>query len=140
MRKIFPTAVVLIAFIFGSCSDLQSQESSTVLPATEFAAKIKEVPDAVIVDVRTSEEYFTGHLPNAKNFDWQGAQFDKQINSLDKSKPVFVYCHSGKRSKAAASSMRKQGFKRVYELDGGIIEWKVANFPENEDNAVVPVH
>ena len=128
MKRIFLASIVLLAFLLGSCSDLMSQEAGTTLPAVEFAAKIKEAADPVIVDVRTPEEYSNGHLPNAKNFDWQGDQFDKQITLLDKSTPVFVYCHSGKRSSAAASRMRTEGFEKVYELDGGISKWEAAHF------------
>jgi thioredoxin 1 len=131
-------AVALMAFILGSCSDLKSQEARATLPAIEFAAKIKEIPDAVIVDVRTPEEFSNGHLHNAKNFDWQGDQFDKQISSLDKSKSVFIYCHSGNRSRSAASNMRVSGFKKVYELEGGIIKWEAAHFPVTKTNSITP--
>jgi thioredoxin 1 len=130
MRRIFSLGVLLLTLIFGACADSQSQEPGMTLPAKEFAKKIDEPPGATIVDVRTAEEFSGGHLPNAKNFDWQGDLFAKQISSLDKSKPVFIYCHSGNRSRSAAKSMRAQGFKKVYELEGGITKWQAADLPE----------
>ena len=102
----------------------------------EFAEKLKEMPTATIIDVRTIDEFSKGHLANALNYDWNEIEFDKQISSLDKSKPVFVYCLSGGRSSSAASKMRSEGFKTVYELDGGIMKWRSANLPETTDITV----
>lgn len=122
---------VLTAAFFG-CSNGKSQ-SNTSLTATEFAEKAKETPNAVIVDVRTPDEFSKGHLPNALNIDWKGADFDGQTAKLDKSTPVFVYCMSGSRSASAADKMRTDGFKEVYELNGGIMKWREANLPETTE-------
>lgn len=120
--------------LFSGCSNGQTNsENKTTLSAIEFADMIKELPTAPILDVRTPEEFKEGHLENAFNYDWKSHLFEKQIAGLDKSKPVFVYCLSGRRSAAAASKMREDGFKIVYELDGGITEWRAANFPETTD-------
>ncbi len=73
-------------------------------------------------------------MANAKNIDWNGDDFAKQIALLDKSKPVFVYCLSGGRSSAAAKQMRSDGFNEVYELNGGIMKWRGANLPEVTGN------
>jgi len=131
------TSIALIALFITSCSNGQTQSTKTKLSATEFADKIKELPGAPIVDVRTPDEFSKGHLSYALNYDWNGNEFDKQIAQLDKSKPVFVYCLSGGRSGAAANKMRADGFKQVYEMDGGIMKWRAANLPETADNAVI---
>ena len=135
MRNFF--SIILAAILFNSCSNGQTQGTKTNLSATEFADKIKELPTATIIDVRTPDEFSKGHLANANNYDWNGNEFDKQIAPLDKSKPVFVYCLSGGRSSSAANKMRSDGFKEVYELSGGIMKWRSANLPETTDNAVV---
>jgi thioredoxin 1 len=135
MRNFF--SIILAAILFNSCSNGQTQGTKTNLSATEFADKIKELPTATIIDVRTPDEFSKGHLANANNYDWNGNEFDKQIAPLDKSKPVFVYCLSGGRSSSAANKMRSDGFKEVYELSGGIMKWRGANLPETTDNAVV---
>lgn len=106
------------------------------LSATEFAEKIKQTPDAVLLDVRTPEEFAKGHLVNALNYNWQGEDFSQQISQLDSTKTVCIYCLSGSRSAAAAQKMRKQGFK-VYELQGGIMKWRGANLPETTDAAAI---
>ena len=126
--------IITLVFLatFNSCTNGQTQ--STNLPATEFAERIKVLSTAPIIDVRTPEEFSKGHLQNAKNIDWNGNDFDKQIAALDKSQPVFVYCLSGGRSSSAASKMRTDGFKEVYELNGGIMKWRAANLPETTNN------
>lgn len=133
MRKLLSIAV--IAMLFYSCSNGQNNATyKTSLSATEFASKIKELPSATLLDVRTSEEFSEGHLINAVNYDWNGKEFDTQIAPLDKSKPIFIYCLSGGRSSSAASKMRSAGFAQVYEMDGGIMKWRGANLPETTDS------
>jgi len=130
MRKYLFVLLAATTFVFSSCTNGQTQNSNTNLSATEFAEKIKELPSSPVVDVRTPEEFSKGHLQNAKNYDWNGNDFQKQISTLDKSKPVFVYCLSGGRSSSAAKQMRSEGFKEVYELNGGIMKWRAAGLPE----------
>jgi len=122
-----------LALFVASCSNGQSQSK---LSPTAFAQKIASLPEAPIIDVRTPEEYLNGHFPNALNMDWNGSDFDKQISSLDKGKPVFVYCLSGGRSTSAAYKMREVGFKEVYELDGGIMKWRRDNLPETTQKTI----
>lgn len=132
MRKLF--TIALVAILFNSCSNEQTQSTKTILSAYEFAEKIKELSTAKIIDVRTSEEFSKGHIANANNYDWNGNEFENQIATLDKSEPVFVYCLSGGRSSSAANKMRSNGFQNVYELDGGLMMWRDANLPETTSN------
>jgi thioredoxin len=136
MRKIF--AIALLAILFNSCGSGQTNSTTkTNLSAIEFAEKLKEMSTATIIDVRTIDEFSKGHLANALNYDWNENEFDKQIALLDKSKPIFIYCLSGGRSSSAANKMRSEGFKTVYELDGGIMKWRGANLPETTENKVI---
>lgn len=77
MRKLF--SIALVAILFNSCTNGQTQTIKTNLSATEFADKIKELPTAPILDVRTPNEFSKGHLVNALNYDWNGNEFEKQI-------------------------------------------------------------
>jgi thioredoxin 1 len=124
-----------VVLIFNSCINGVTQDASTNLTAIDFAAKIKNLQNAQLVDVRTPEEFKKGHLENAKNIDWNGNDFEKQISLLDKSKPAFVYCLSGGRSAEAAAKMREDGFKLVYELNGGMMKWRSAGMPEVSGNS-----
>jgi rhodanese-related sulfurtransferase len=92
------------------------------LDASQFAEKIAE-SDVVVLDVRTPEEFKSGHITNAINIDIYNDYFISDISALDKSKSYAVYCRSGKRSVDASSEMDLIGFNATYNLTGGIIEW-----------------
>ncbi len=128
--------ISMLVLFFTSLFSIHTngQTQNALLTATEFAKKIKEMPRAPIVDVRTPDEFSKGHLVDALNIDWNGKDFNNQVSTLDKSKPVFVYCLSGGRSASATKKMRSDGFKEVYELSGGIMKWRAANLPETSKN------
>ena len=96
----------------------------------EFQAKIKELKNETIIDVRTPEEYSEGHIQDAINIDWNSAEFSDEVAKLDKSKPVMVYCYVGGRSGSAAQALRGMGFQ-VYDLQGGISAWRKEGLPED---------
>lgn len=90
-------------------------------------AKAIEKPGALLVDVRTPDEFNEKHIPHALNIDWTDDNFDEEAAKLDKNAAVYIYCKSGNRSAKAASRMRETGFGQVYELKGGITAWEQAN-------------
>jgi thioredoxin 1 len=130
MKNILMYSATLFAFVLMSFNSAQAQNKKTNLTAIEFDKKIKALPKAIILDVRTASEFSEGHIKNAKNIDWNGSNFDKETSKLNKSKPILVYCLAGGRSAAAASKLREAGFKQVYELNGGMKEWRAAKLPE----------
>jgi len=83
----------------------------------------------VVVDVRTAEEFATGHLRDAKNIPL--ADFATRIGELDKSKgkSVVVICQTGARADKAMKLLQAAGFEDVVGLDGGIAAWQAANLP-----------
>jgi thioredoxin len=123
--KINLWVVAILSLMMSSC---KAQEEKN-LSAGKFQQTLLAVPGAILLDVRTPEEFSGGYLEGAKNMDYHARGFDKELLSLDKSKSYFVYCLSGGRSSAAAGLMRDNGFKNVYELDGGILAWKKAGYP-----------
>jgi thioredoxin 1 len=121
-----------ILALYSSCSFSQDK-----IDANEFEKKLAETPNAILLDVRTPEEIAKGHLKNASYIDFNDASFSKKIATIDKDKPVFVYCAVGGRSGKAAAELRKLGVKNVYDLKGGFISWKLQNKPY-VNNEVVP--
>jgi len=124
---LFLTLTLAFNFLFA-----QSNLNIVKLDAKAFAEKIKAFPNAPLVDIRTAGEFTEGHIEKAINYDWYGANFEKQISLLDKSKPVFIYCHSGGRSAAAVTKMKSLGFINIYELAGGITNWIGAGMHVNK--------
>ena len=94
------------------------------LTSGQFQELIKDA-NVQLVDVRTIAEYGEGHIPNSLNINVKDeAGFPLAVDKLlDKEKPVAVYCRSGRRSRTAAEFLIKKGFKKVYNLDKGILNW-----------------
>jgi len=91
---------------------------------TEFKKLMKD-PSAQIVDVRTSKEVAEGKIAGSINLDYFSPTFvASATKKLDKTKPVLVYCAAGGRSSSAAKDLKKAGFKKVYDLEGGYDAWK----------------
>lgn len=121
---------LLVLFIFtlllASCN---AQQNKFKLGATEFNSTLLSVNDKMIIDVRTPEEFQGGFIKDAENIDYNDVHFAKHISQLDKSKTYFLYCLSGGRSTQSADLMRKSGFSKVYELEGGMMAWRNADLP-----------
>ena len=78
-----------------------------------------------LVDVRTPSEFKKGHLGQAMNIDFYDKRsFEASFEKLDKKKPVYLYCRSGFRSKKAAMRLLDMGFIKVYDLKGGLNNWR----------------
>jgi rhodanese-related sulfurtransferase len=87
---------------------------------------------AIVLDVRSPEEFAKGHVPGARNIDINEPGFASKVADFDKSKPVLVNCHAGSRGAIAAAELAKLGFKTVCNLEGGLAAWeKAGNKPES---------
>lgn len=117
-----------------SCSNGNSNGKGGSLSVDEFEKKLNATPQAQLIDVRTPEEFEGGHIQGARNLNVNSSDFEQQTASLDKSKPVFVYCLSGGRSAGAARFLRSKGFSEVYEMPG-IMAWNAAGKPLVTDNS-----
>lgn len=120
---------ILITFAI-SCKNEQGKTpgSSKTLSVEDYDKMLSSNPDVQLIDVRSTTEYNGGHLKNARNIDINSRDFDEQVNSLKKKKPVMVYCLSGGRSSEAAGKLKDMGFD-VYNLEGGLVKWKAAGKP-----------
>ena len=136
MKNILHFTTVILIILIASCTNVQSQNAKTSLPAAEYFEKMKVNLNAPILDVRTPDEFSKGHLTRAVNINFNDANFAKNISEIDKNKPVFVYCLSGGRSGKAATQMRNEGFKEVYEMEGGMMKWRAANLPETANSTL----
>ncbi len=86
-------------------------------------------PDFVIIDVRTPEEYQSGHIQGAVNYDIYSADFKTAIGALARDKKYLVYCLTGIRSASAVKIMKDLEFREVYDLEGGINGWTSNGYP-----------
>jgi rhodanese-related sulfurtransferase len=94
------------------------------LQQEQWWAEVQNDENAVILDVRTPEEFERGIIPKAINIDiYKGQGFIYLLEELDKSKTYYVYCHAGSRSAKACQVMQQLGFEKAFNLLGGISEW-----------------
>ena len=103
-----------------SCQIFESTEISVISDA-----QFNEIQgtDYVLVDVRTVEEYESGYIQDAINFDYYSESFQKEILSLDKSASIVLYCRTQNRSKKTANYLKENGYKKITVLEGGITSW-----------------
>lgn len=112
----------LTFFLVTACSSNEKHGFKSVA-VQEFANIISDTTTVILVDVRTAEEYGSGHIENALNIDVKQDDFEEiAIKTLPKNKTVAVYCRSGRRSKKAAEILSKNGYN-VIELDSGYTGW-----------------
>ena len=78
----------------------------------------------VILDVRTPQEYASGHLNGSINLDFKSPSFSDLIARLDRDKAYLLYCRTGRRSARAVMLMKSLGFKELYNLTKGIEQWQ----------------
>ena len=85
---------------------------------TEF-----QVTDYILVDVRTPEEYESGHIQDAVNFDFYSESFQNDILTLDKSSSIILYCRTQNRSTKTANYLKESGYNEITVIAGGITSW-----------------
>lgn len=129
MKKIL---FILLSLLGLNACVIGQDKNYVDMDVAEFSQLLTK--DSVqLIDVRTPKEYSDGHIPGAQNINVYDKNFsDKAKKSLDMSKPVAVYCRSGKRSTEAAHKLSKTGFN-VINLKGGIIAWKDKKQPISFD-------
>ena len=103
-----------------SCQIFESTEISVISDA-QFT-EIQDT-DYILVDVRTLEEYESGHIQDAKHFDFYSESFQKEILSLDKSSSIILYCRTQNRSTKTANYLKENGYKEITVIAGGITSW-----------------
>jgi len=124
--------VLTFSFSFLSCaqSTKQNNETETMEAVQKRVVslispeELNKITDEIqLIDVRTPKEFAEGHLSNAVNINFYDSNFMEEMSKLDKNKDLYIYCRSGGRSGKAAKKLKSQGFLKVYDLEGGILNW-----------------
>ena len=130
IKKLF--SFIISALLLAGCTSPRQDDAVITyrqISMDEAVTIMSEQSGYIILDVRRPDEFAAGHIPEAVNIDVRGENFESQAQStLDKERPVAVYCRSGARSKTAAHALAAMGY-RVYELNKGFMNW---NGPRTE--------
>jgi rhodanese-related sulfurtransferase len=132
MKSLSPIFSAFLLFGILSCN-AQTATNIKVIDPVSFKKEISTTPNAQILDVRTAEEFTVEHLQNAENVNWNNPDFSINTAKYDKSKPVFLYCRSGKRSHLAAEKLVELGFTTIFEMEGGIINWNAKGLSKPDE-------
>ncbi len=138
MKKLLIVILVIGVILAGGCAEVaapeqgasaQNIENVTPQEASTSIQDNKGNPDFVILDVRTPEEFAEGYVEDAILIDFYSESFRSEVNALDKNKTYLIYCRSGNRSGKALKIMEELGFTEVYNISGGMLEWKAQGLP-----------
>ncbi|SDF80567.1 rhodanese-like domain-containing protein [Sporolituus thermophilus] len=124
--KLAVLAILLILTLLttacgGATSSPLQQPAPAVDVTPEEALNAWQGKSAVILDVRTPDEFAQGHIPGAVLIPLD--QLDKRLDEVPKDKKVLVICRSGNRSSQATKLLRNNGFTNVYNVLGGMNHW-----------------
>ena len=118
LRKSFAAVFLLSLTIFlTSCGKVDPHISQ------DDAARIMQAnPDAIVLDVRTKDEFDKRHLPNALLVPIDNLRAGDFSKLPDKDATILIYCWTGRRAEDSAEILLEHGYKRVYEF-GGLVDW-----------------
>ena len=121
IRVAAAAVAALLAALLAACG-VSSKTSYRQITADEAAQLMQEETGFVLLDVRTQEEYASGHIPGAICIPNETIGSEEIPELPDKDQLILVYCRSGNRSKQAAQKLADQGYTNVVEF-GGINDW-----------------
>ncbi len=115
--------IAAVAFVTSQRTTSAAKKISPTDYQTKFAASSAPY---LLIDVRTPDEFATGHIHNAVNIPLDS--IEARLNEIPRTEPVVVYCHSGNRSGKASQILASAGYTQIYDL-GGINAWTDQGFP-----------
>lgn len=124
MKRLFNSTILLLLQLWTFS---QPTKINQVNPA-QFKQLIQK-GNGVLLDVRTQNEYKNGHIANAGQLNYYALDFRKRLLLLPKDEPIYLYCNTGWRSEKAAQILEENGYKNVYNLEHGIMDWELQNLP-----------
>ncbi len=142
VRRYIVLAPIIIGIVFsmGGCASSASSAAAASQPVVvaaqpkinikiapaDYQAKFGANVDHVLLDVRTPQEFASGHIPGAINISID--ELTGRLSEVPQDKPVVLYCRSGNRSNQAAQILDRAGYTQIYDL-GGIINWVQQGYP-----------
>ena len=124
----FAIAVVLGALV-AAAAFAQDPDSTKVtsISAVELHERRESGDAPVVIDVRTPDEYASGHIPGAVNIPFD--QVAQRIAEIDAPHGVALYCMIGPRARKGESALLAAGYEKVFHLEGGLAAWQAADLP-----------
>ena len=124
------TGILYIIILLYGNSSLIAQDSLKYQSLDPYYFHLRYITDSnsILIDVREFFEYRTSRIKGAVNIPSSG-NLEIAADTTDKNASLFFYCYSGTRSKKAAKVFSDKGFSNVYNLEGGIVQWRRDKMP-----------
>ena len=119
--KLWVMSIAMIVTMATGCSNSMG-EASKVDVSIEQAFKMWQNKEAIIIDIRTPQEYKEGHIPGVANIPLD--QLAERNREIPTDKKVLLICRSGNRSSQGTSLLRSKGFGNVYNITKGMSSWQ----------------
>ena len=142
IRRFAPLALagaLLLTPALAACGSSTEATPAPTTSASQPAAPVRvgvaewipvaQSPGTVIVDVRSPEEFNSGHVQGALNIPVESPDFAAQVSALDPAATYAIYCRSGNRSAVATAQMGSMGYLHLYDLEGGFADLEAAGMP-----------
>jgi len=117
--------IIPVLFFSSACNQNKNYQEVNSQQFQQLLAS----DNGILIDVRTESEFSNGHIANAGNLNIYAPDFNRSLLLLPKDQPIYLYCLSGNRSATAAKILTENGYKNVYNLQYGIMEWNMQNLP-----------
>jgi len=122
-------AILSVGIVFASCSAAPGNANLAPSSADSLLRADSSKKNFVLVDVRTPQEFGTGHLKGAQLVDFHAPDFQTRMSAIPRDAEILLYCRSGNRSGQALSILKDLGFKDARHVAGGINAWRAQGLP-----------
>ena len=119
--------IFFISIIFLFSSTLKSQDYHNL--SSKYFRNAVTKNKGTLLDVRTVSEFENGHIEKSGQLNYYALDFRQKLLLLPRNQPIYIYCNTGWRSKKAAEILSENGYTQVYNLEKGIMDWELNDFP-----------
>ena len=131
--KIYAFILWTSLIVTTACS--QQKDDTDVIVKQVSAQEFKDIiedGEGQLIDIRTPGEYHMGHIQGATMIDFYDPSFSSELDRLDKSRPIYIYCRSGNRTSQSVALLKSLGFKEIVNLKHGLIDWQRSGYGLNK--------
>lgn len=129
--RTFPLGLAVLAFLailaFSPFATAEAPDQAPSIAPSELSARRATDQAPIVIDVRTREEYASGHIPGALNIPFD--QVAERISEIDAPHGVALYCMIGPRARKGEAALLGAGYTSVLHIEGGLAAWKAAGLP-----------
>ena len=129
--RTFPLGLAVLAFLailaFSPFATAEAPDQAPSIAPSELSARRATDRAPIVIDVRTREEYASGHIPGALNIPFD--QVAERISEIDAPHGVALYCMIGPRARKGEAALLGAGYTSVLHIEGGLAAWKAAGLP-----------